>query len=265
VLSAFGLDASHAEALGDGARWRYGELVLHPVDDKARATFLARTLEHADVPSLRVAHPARSRDGRWIIAGWSAWRSVSGAPEPRPDDTILAAMKLHAATADLPWPEYLSGRDDPRARADRVAWQEDELSLDGAEGGGWFEVLSGSLREVHAQPQLVHGELFGSVLFDGAAPPGIDSFEPYFRPAGWAAAVVAVDAIAAEADDGSVLRRWAHLPEWPQMLLRAVLFRLALNAIDPEASTASMDGLRLAARQVSGALGAQPAARAAAG
>ena len=51
-----------------------------------------------------------------------------------------------------------------------------------------------------------------------------------------------------------LLDRWAHLPEWPQLLLRAILFRLAANALDPKSTRAAHDGLRAAARDVSAVL-----------
>ena len=42
--------------------------------------------------------------------------------------------------------------------------------------------------------------------------------------------MVVVDALSwGEADDG-LIERWDTLPEWPQMLLRAMMFRLAVHA-----------------------------------
>ena len=43
-----------------------------------------------------------------------------------------------------------------------------------------------------------------------------------------------VDALSwGEADDGLV-ERWTPLPEWSQMLLRALMFRLAVHALHPK-------------------------------
>ena len=50
--------------------------------------------------------------------------------------------------------------------------------------------------------------------------------------------------------DGALLRYWSHLPEWPQMLLRAVLFRLAWHALHPRSGVSTLDGLRRAAGEI---------------
>ena len=98
-------------------------------------------------------------------------------------------------------------------------------------------------RPVKSPSQLVHGDLYGTVLFAGTAAPGITDITPYWRPASWAAAVVVVDALAwGDADDG-LIERWAPLPEWPQMLLRALMFRLAVHALHPRSTAAAFPGL----------------------
>ncbi len=52
--------------------------------------------------------------------------------------------------------------------------------------------------------------------------------------------MVVVDALAwgGEADDG-LIERWDALPEWPQMLLRALMFRLAVHALHPRSTAAA--------------------------
>ena len=63
------------------------------------------------------------------------------------------------------------------------------------------------------------------------------------RPASWAAGVVGGDALSwGEADDG-LIDRWDALPEWPQMLLRALMFRLAVHALHPRATASAFPGL----------------------
>jgi uncharacterized protein (TIGR02569 family) len=90
---------------------------------------------------------------------------------------------------------------------------------------------------------LVHGDLYGTVLFAGAAAPGITDITPYWRPASWAAGVVVVDALSwGDADEG-LLERWDALPEWPQMVLRALMFRLAVHALHPLSSQETFPGL----------------------
>jgi hypothetical protein len=50
---------------------------------------------------------------------------------------------------------------------------------------------------------------------------------PYWRPPGWALAVAASDAICWDGADPSLLARWSDEPAWRQLLLRAVIYRLA--------------------------------------
>jgi uncharacterized protein (TIGR02569 family) len=233
------------------AVWRCRDIVLKPVTDKAFVHWVARVLDRVDVPGLRVAKPVRSTDGRWIVDGWTASRHVEGTPEHRPEESVLAAVKLHRATADMPYPEFLAARTGIDVVADRVAWEEAEAEVDESRVGAWFGVLCAARRPVRLPDQVVHGDLLASLLFDGDAVPGLVDFVPYRRPAEYGAAIVAVDALAWGGAGIELLHRWAHLPEWPQLLLRAVLFRLAAHALDPKFTLPALDGLRAAARNVS--------------
>ena len=53
---------------------------------------------------------------------------------------------------------------------------------------------------------------------------------------------VYVKNITLSADDG-LIERWNALPEWPQMLLRALMFRLAVHALHPRSTAAAFPGL----------------------
>lgn len=253
MRAAFGLTAASDD---DGEQlaatvWRYGDVVLRKVSDRAHAVWLARTLAALDAPGLRIARPLNTTDGRWVMGGWAAARFVSGRPENRPDDTVLTAIKLHRAMADLSEPDFLAGRQGIAADAERVAWGEVDVELDEAKGGRWFEILAPARKPLSSRPQLVHGELFGTVLFDGDAPPGIVDLVPHFRPAEWGAAVAAIDAVAWGGADMTLLHRWSYLPDWSQLLLRATLFRLAYHARHPGSADVEATRLRAAAAEVS--------------
>ena len=83
----------------------------------------------------------------------------------------------------------------------------------------------------------------GTVLFDGNAAPGITDIAPYWRPASWAAAVSVVDAISWGGADDALIGRWEDIPEWPQMLLRALVFRFAVHALHPRSTPEAFPGL----------------------
>lgn len=236
------------EALLYGPAWRCGDVVLRPVDSAAQAAWVAKTLDTLWVDNLRIARPLRASDGRWVVGGWSATRYLSGEAEPRHDDIVGVAVRLHTATAVLAKPRFLDGREDLLALADAVAWGERPLVTSEGEPAGGDVVaeiadLAVARGPVELRPQVVHGELFGTVLFAGAAPPAIIDLVPYWRPAEWAAAVVVVDALAWGGADPDLLRRWSGLAAWPQVLLRALLFRLAAHAMHPQSTPESAAGL----------------------
>lgn len=246
VRSAFGVRDAEAELLDRGAVWRCGDVVIKPVADNARAVWVARTLDALDVDSVRLARPLRSTDGRWVVSGWTASRYLEGRAEPRHDEVVAVAQRLHAASTDLSRPSFLDDRSGLDATAEAAAWGEIDPELPDRQGGDAFGQLAAARRPVDLRPQVVHGDLFGNVLFAGAAPPGVVDFIPCWRPPEWAAAVVVVDALAWGGADPGLMHRWASLPEWPQVLLRALLFRIAVHALHPRAGEQSLAGLRRA-------------------
>ncbi|HEV7650756.1 MAG TPA: TIGR02569 family protein [Actinophytocola sp.] len=250
VRAAFGVKEIEPELLDTGPQWRCGGVALRPVTNPAEATWVAQTLDDLQVPELRIGRPVRASDGRWVVGGWAAFHDVQGRAEPRYDEVVAASLRLHKATADLKVPRFLSARVDVFAMADRAAAGKEDVPLDPALGGRLFDVIVGARKPLSLRSQVVHGDLFGNVLFDGDAAPGIADFTAYHRPAEWAAAVVVVDALAWGGADAGILRRWSHLPEWPQVLLHALLFRLAVHALHPHSTEQSMRGLSRAAHQI---------------
>ncbi|GGP61132.1 TIGR02569 family protein [Saccharothrix coeruleofusca] len=250
VRAAFGARDAVPELIDGGPAWRCGDAAIRPAGNPAEATWVAKTLDALTVDDLRVARPLRSTDGRYVVGGWAATKYLAGRAEPRHDEVVSVAVRLHQATAGLPRPRFLDARNGLFARADRCAWDEEDVDLNPELGGRLFELLAAYRKPVTLKPQVVHGDLFGNVLFAGDAAPAIIDFTAYWRPAEWAAAVVVVDALAWGGADPGILRRWAHLAEWPQALLRATLFRLAVHAMHARSSTRSLAGLEQVAAQV---------------
>lgn len=113
--------------------------------------------------------------------------------------------------------------DDPWRTADRMAWGELMIQTK--------HVLLPMVAAVtrHLQPtrqpsQLVHGDLAGNVLH--APVPAVIDPTLYWRPVGYAEAIVAIDCYQWEGVDESVLEAVAGHAEGIQMLLRAFLFRM---------------------------------------
>ncbi|AGL28653.1 hypothetical protein J113_22355 [Mycobacterium tuberculosis CAS/NITR204] len=226
VLVAFGLAGAQPILLGAGweGGWRCGEVVLSMVADNARAAWSARVRETLFVDGVRLARPVRSTDGRYVVSGWRADTFVAGAPEPRHDEVVSAAVRLHEATGKLERPRFLTqGPAAPWAEidvfvaADRAGWEERPLqsvppgvptappAADPQRSIDLINQLAGLRKPTKSPNQLVHGDLYGTVLFAGTAPPGITDITPYWRPASWAAGVAVVDALSWGAADAERL------------------------------------------------------------
>jgi uncharacterized protein (TIGR02569 family) len=245
VLAAFGLAESTGERLagGEGRTWRFGDVVCKPADNAVEAAWVAGTFDTLRVSGIRVARPVRSSDGRWVVGGWSAQRFVSGRQAPRYDDIIDASLSLHEALAGVAEPRFLRDRTDVYSWADRLAWGEivdEHQRLGDGHGARLFAELAVGRKPVEAVNQIVHGDMFGNVLFAGSAPPAVIDFSPYFRPAAYSAAIIAVDAIAWGGAQTDLLGRWEQLDAWPQMLRRALLFRLAVSLSHPRTTPESL-------------------------
>jgi uncharacterized protein (TIGR02569 family) len=256
VLSAFAA-SGRPERLtgGQGTAWRAGDVVLKPLDMSLEALrWQEEVLASVVCNGFRVAAPLRSRDGELAVDGWMAWPLLAGAHAPRWPEILAVGERFHQALAGVERPSaVLDARSDGWARADRIAWG--EASAEDFAGLPEVSHLLAARTGVSAPSQLIHGDLSGNVLFgDGLAPAVID-LSPYWRPAAYASAVVAVDAVLWYGADASLLATVADA----QLLVRALLFRL-LASRDPAAAAA---GYRRAIRLVDRLLsaGARDSAR----
>ena len=279
VRGAFGVADGPAVpvAAGSGTGWLVaspgGPVVLRPVADAALANWSARVREEMDVTGLRVALPIRSRDGRHVVGGGRADRAVPGRAEARADETIAWSARINAALdgverprlvrrpATRPWSET-----DLFAFAEAASWDGDpehDLAPGMEDRGTVFAThraaallgATGLIRlrrpvDPGVGSGVVHGDLARGLLFDASTEPALTDVVPYVRPASWSAAVVAVDHLSWGTVDPGVLARWRHLDQWPQMVLRAAVFRLAAHALHPGSRPAAVDGLQAMARAV---------------
>lgn len=250
VRAAFGARDAEPELIDAGPLWRCGEGAFKPASSPAEAAWVAKALGELHVPGLRIGRPLRSTDGRWVVGGWAAYRFIEGHAEPRHDEVISVSLTLHEALKGLPRPRFIDARQDVFAVADRVANGDLEMPLKPDRGGLIFEELMTKHKPTKLTRQVVHGDLFGNVLFAGDSEPGLIDFTPYWRPPEWAAAVVVVDSLAWGGADDGIIGRWSHLAEWPQTMLQALLFRLAVHAMHPKSTADSLSGLARVAQSV---------------
>ncbi|HEY7796004.1 MAG TPA: hypothetical protein VIA10_18510 [Gaiellaceae bacterium] len=227
VLAAFGLE-TEPEPLpgGQGTAWRAGELVLKPVDTALEELeWLGRLVDSLDpvgfrVPRLRCVHD-----------GWACWDRLAGEHRERAwPEVIAVGERFHAALADVPRPGFIARRTNHWAVGDRVAWG--ELPLTRFEHVKHLPRLAAALRPVATSgSQLVHGDLTGNVLFAAGVPPAVIDFSPYWRPPGYATAIVVGDALVWEGADETLLAEVAHVDDFPQFLLRALIFRAVVDSL----------------------------------
>jgi uncharacterized protein (TIGR02569 family) len=250
VCADFGaLEAPVSLPGGRGGAWRVGRLVFKRVGEDPVVAEELRWLGTAlgDWPaprrrsagawpavasSVRVAVPVRATNGRWVVGGWAATPFLEGSPAGWAWGAVLdAGRRFHEAVAHLPRPTFLDRRESPWDTGDRMAWGERPLHV-GPALRPLCERVAAALRPVPNQrSQLVHGDLGGNVLLLPAGPPAIIDLSPYWRPPGWALAVVVVDALAWGGADASVLDLVAGEPEIEQLLLRAMLYRLVTDDV----------------------------------
>jgi uncharacterized protein (TIGR02569 family) len=225
VLKHVGADPVTAEEL----RW-LGTAVASPPSAPAAAPGPASGGATAGVPdAVRVAAPVPATDGSWVVGGWAATPFLEGSPAgPRWTDVLAAGRALHLAWARLPRPSFLDRRTSPWDTGSRMAWGEEPLVLRGDGLRSLTDRLVAALEPVAERSQLVHGDLGGNVLLADGLPPAVIDLSPYWRPPGWALAVVAVDAMVwSDADPGDPA--FAELDR--QMLLRAMLYRLVTDDV----------------------------------
>ena len=226
VLAAFGATGGPTrQPGGQGHAWRADDIILKPCGDPAEAAWVAEVLAGlAPTPRFRVATPVPAVGGGWVVSGWHAWRVIAGEPDPRRCDEVLdVAEAFHAAIAGLARPAFLDSRDDPWSYGDRVAWGDLPPPA-----GDLIERLASRRRPLNRPAQVIHGDLLGNVLFATGLPPAVIDWPVYFRPALWAQAIVVVDAVTWYGAPDDRLRRPRH-PDWGQLLVRALMYRIATN------------------------------------
>ena len=233
VFAAFAVSSDPiALSGGEGPAWRVGDLVFKPAAGEEEWSWLGAHLPSVREDGFRLALPVPAPDDRWVIDGWSAQTCVAGGhpSEPRWLEVLDVSARLHAAMRHLPRPPFLDARTHEWAIGDRVAWGEMAPPV----RHEFLDRLLEIRRPVELLPQVIHGDLTENVLFDDALPPAVIDPAVYWRPAGYASAIVVGDAIRwSMADPAPLLEATDHLEAFQQLLVRASIFRLVTTlAVD---------------------------------
>jgi uncharacterized protein (TIGR02569 family) len=224
VLEAWGLADPQPLAGGQGEAFRAGPLVLKPSGEPEQAVWLANALDGLDTDTaVRVVRPVRARTGRWVVDGWAAWRWLDGWHEPgRWDEVLDVSERFHRTVAGIPWSPAVAASH-RWARGDRVAWGELGAELPEA-----VRPLLDRRCPIDLPCQVIHGDLAMNVLFHDSLPPAVIDVSPFWRPPGYADAILVADAVAWHGAGDELVERLLHR-QGDQLLLRAVLFRLAVD------------------------------------
>jgi uncharacterized protein (TIGR02569 family) len=231
VLEAFGLEAEPSPLPGgEGRSWLVGDVVLKPCDDSIEWTWLAMLTATIEQDDFRLMHPLVAADGGWVVQGWCAQERLSGKhPEHgRWLEMLAVGERLHARLRSVPRPEFLDARTNPWAVGDRVAWGEAPPPT----GFDLLDTLLSLLRPIHIPSQVIHGDLTENVLFADGLPPAVIDVTPYFRPSGFASAIVVADAtVWRHARPEPLFAALAHVEHLPQLLVRAVIYRMVTTIL----------------------------------
>lgn len=103
--------------------------------------------------------------------------------------------------------------------------------------------LMTALRPIEAESQLIHGDLTGNVLFADGLPPAIIDFSPYWRPPGFAAAIVVGDALLWEEAEEDLPRGYDRVPFFNQYLVRALIYRAVTDRLSRADEPLRPDGI----------------------
>lgn len=226
VLEAFNVSGPPVRLEGgQGSAWRVGDAVIKPLDLSEEAlAWQAEVFASISCDGFRISRPLRAEDGVLVVDGWCAWKAVDGRHEKRRWPEIIAVgERFHAALAGVPRPDFLALRTDPWAIGDRIAWGQ-------LQAGEFKQVkhltrLLSGLKPIAAGSQLIHGDLTGNVLFDDLLPPAVIDLAAYWRPPAFASAIVVADALVWEGADESLFDAVAHVNDFAQYLLRALIYR----------------------------------------
>lgn len=234
VVSAFGGDSPAVPLSGgQGQTYVAGDIVIKPAGDEEEAIWAAEVLSTLQEDGFRIARPVRGSAGRWVVNGWAAYERVAGERRLWGGpwvDAIAACEQFHTAVADVSEPGFLARRRHRFAEADRIAWGDGVVDLP-PPVGQLVDRLRELVTPVTASCQVVHGDLAGNLLFDEGVPPAVIDFSPYWRPAGYATALMIVDAVLWYGEGVGLTAHADDLPALDQLLLRGLLFRLTLDGL----------------------------------
>jgi len=240
VLSLFGA-SSEVIPLHGGQETTFccDSIVVKPCSNPVEWTGLAPLLTQLRPVGYRVAKPIRAFDGRWEVDGWMATRLVEGTAgiKGREVEALSACRCFHQELSmvynSTKCPDWLGYYPTVYWKADQLTWGELPFSVEFNDDVHEFlKPIVEALSPIPLNNQITHGDPGGdNILFAENQAPAIIDISPYWRPSGYAIAMMLSDGIAWEGSELSVLELTPDEPYLGQLLLRAVLFRLFVSVL----------------------------------
>lgn len=179
--------------------------------------------------------PVRGSGGEWVVDNWSASQFIDGLDPLAPSwDRIIDVGRRFstAGTEALDGSEHLLGNWTHQwAIADRVAWNELDVTLND-EATALLHELRGLLGPLPtAGRALIHGDLAGNVFVVPGGFPVVLDISPYLRPGMWVGALVIADAALWLGADLALASSFAGNDVDRDLLGRALIFRLVAEQL----------------------------------
>lgn len=220
---------------GQNTSVKVNDVVLKPVEDAEHTEWLLSVIDSINPKGYRLSKPVRSNRGTFVSEGWVCTRFEPGKEAAgHVYEKLKAAQRFHNDLSRISIRDFYPVNN-PWAKAHQIAWQTDvwpeEVIADSAAGSMIEELLLKVKRKERYNLQLVHADLAGNILFDESLPPLIIDFSPTAAPVEYAEAILVCDCIAWQGSKVSDIELLPNDDLYNEMILRAVIFRLAVEAI----------------------------------
>ena len=189
---------------GQGTTFCCGSIVMKPCDNPIEWNGLAPLLCKLNPVGYRLARPIQASDDRWEVDGWMATRMTSGTSgyAGHEAEALTACRCFHQELSEIyhsnDCPNWLGSKNTAYRKADRIAWGEepwpqaftDEIIT-------YLKPIKEALHPIDLPYQITHGDPGGdNILFAENLAPALIDIAPYWRPAGYAIAMMFADGIA---------------------------------------------------------------------
>ncbi|OMF24121.1 hypothetical protein BK133_23160 [Paenibacillus sp. FSL H8-0548] len=234
VLHSFNLSGNIVPLSGgQNTSLLVGHAVLKPVDDIQHSEWLLNIIHKINPQGYRLSKPIRSKHGTFVSKGWACTHYDRGQDiKGRIEEKLLVSRLFHRDLSTINFGEF-PHTDNPWSKGHRIAWQIDELSRELP--NEIQEIINNLLGRIslkeHYKVQIVHSDLSGNILFDQFLKPLIIDFSPVLAPVEYAEAILVCDCIAWQGSDVSEIELLPGDERYKEMIIRAIVFRLAVSAI----------------------------------